>query len=89
MLDSDTEATPIKEVAKYMIEQLVDFKKDINIKNVESDGVLVIEVIVNNKDVGKVVGKGGATVGSIRTYLNCIAARQNRRLTFQVTGQAV
>lgn len=86
MLDTDTETTPIHEIAKFMIEQLVDEKKDIRVKNVESDGVLVIEVAVANSDVGKVVGKGGATVGSIRTYLNCIAARQRKRLTFQVTG---
>ena len=83
---TDTEPVAIHEIAKYMIEQLVDDKKKIKVKNVESDGVLVIEIAIADKDVGKVVGKQGATVGSIRTYLNCIAARQRKRLTFQVTG---
>ncbi len=39
----------------------------------DEDGVIIIEVLVNESDMGTVIGKGGAIANSIRTIVQAAA----------------
>jgi predicted RNA-binding protein YlqC (UPF0109 family) len=50
----------------------------------EDDGTIVLEVHVADDDVGKVIGRGGRTVSSLRTVMRAVASRQDERVLVDV-----
>lgn len=48
------------------------------------DAASVIELRVAKEDFGRVIGKQGRTVESLRTILNAVAARNNRKVILQI-----
>jgi len=49
--------------------------------------VAVIELKVAKEDLGRIIGKQGRTAKSIRTLLNVVATRENRRVSLEILGE--
>ena len=69
--------TLVEDIAKA----LVDSPDDVEVN--EKDGG-VIELRVAEADLGKVIGKQGRTARSIRTLLNAVGSKQDRRFTLEI-----
>ena len=74
----------MKKLLEHIITMLVDNTEAVSIKEVIGDAVTVLEVKVAKEDVGKVIGKKGATAESIRTIVNCAAAKTQKRYILQI-----
>ena len=48
------------------------------------DTASVLELRVAKEDLGRVIGKQGRTVISIRTILNAVASRTNRKVVLEI-----
>ncbi len=69
---------------KIIIENLVDNKDQVEVTS-EIDGkVVVINVKVAESDAGKVIGKNGKVVQSIRTIVRSVSAKTNKRYVVKV-----
>ncbi len=55
-------------LTKTIVEQLVQNKDAVSVKEYETDeeNVTLIEVMVDSEDLGTVIGRGGKTIMSIR-----------------------
>jgi predicted RNA-binding protein YlqC (UPF0109 family) len=51
---------------------------------VDRDGVTIFELRVHPTDVGKVIGRQGATIQALRALLQVAAAKQGRRCTLEL-----
>ena len=73
---------------RIMIEQiakaLVDDPAQVSVNPVEEDGETVLELTVGPNDLGRVIGKQGRTAKSIRTILNAVASRTNRKVVLEI-----
>lgn len=58
----------------FVVKSMVEFKDDVNIEVKSDDLGILIELRVNNKDAGRVIGKSGQNIKSIRTLLRVIGA---------------
>ena len=74
----------MKELIDYIVRQLIDHPETLEVTEVEGARTTIYELRCHPDDVGKVIGKGGKTVGAIRTLLSTVAARQNLRVHFEV-----
>ena len=74
----------MKDLVRVIVEPLVEKPEDINIQETEKDGVTVIELRVNESDLGKVIGKQGRTAKAIRTILNAASTRQGKKVTMEI-----
>lgn len=74
----------MKELLKAIVEPLVDHPGEIDIKEVDSETGSVIELRVNEGDIGKVIGKQGRTAKAIRTILNAASVRSGKRVTLEI-----
>jgi len=74
----------MKELVRQMITSLVDQPGRVKITEVKGEKSVVYELRCDQKDVGKVIGRSGKTVGSMRTLLGAIAARDGRRAMLEV-----
>lgn len=53
-------------------------------REVDGERVVVFELRLNQGDVGKVIGKSGRTITSIRTLLTSAAAKQGKRAMLEI-----
>ena len=74
----------MKKLVKQMVAALVDHPRHVKITEVKGDKSIVYELRCHEKDVGKVIGRNGKTVGAMRTLLGAIAAREGRRAMLEV-----
>jgi len=74
--------------ARALIEQiakaLVDEPQQVQVRAVEGEQVTVLELQVAPDDLGKVIGKQGRTVRSIRAILGAVAMKLHKRFALEI-----
>jgi predicted RNA-binding protein YlqC (UPF0109 family) len=74
----------MKELVLYLAKQLVNHPDAVEVKEMQSDTTTVLELRVAREDIGRVIGKQGRTAKSIRTILNAVASRTNRKVVLEI-----
>jgi predicted RNA-binding protein YlqC (UPF0109 family) len=70
---------------EFLARALVDRPDEVSVEGFEEDdGTIVLEVHVAEEDVGKIIGRGGRTVSSLRTVMRAVASRQDERVLVDV-----
>ena len=62
----------MKEILEHILKGLVRHPEDVVVVELEDDGK-VYEIVVNDEDVGQVIGKDGRTIKSIKILLSSLA----------------
>ncbi len=83
MTDATT-AIPGLGFLQYVMENLVDEKDTLKIDGVIDDQGVLLTVQVGQKDMGKLIGKGGQTVKALRILLRIIGGNLNQRINLKV-----
>jgi predicted RNA-binding protein YlqC (UPF0109 family) len=74
----------VLEYLEMTIKALVDKSDDVKIvKTIDEMGVLMT-VDVNADDMGKLIGRQGATAKSIRTLLRVVGMKHNQRVNMKI-----
>ncbi|MEN9343833.1 MAG: hypothetical protein RLZZ453_620 [Chlamydiota bacterium] len=74
------------EFIAYLIKNLVDQPDAVEVKVIEADEGISVEVKVSATDVAKVVGRQGRTIKSLRTLAMIIGARFGRRVRLELVS---
>ncbi len=56
----------------------------VEVKETHGDTASVLELRVAKEDLGRVIGKQGRTVNSIRCILKAVASRTNRKVVLEI-----
>ena len=73
----------MKQILEIMIKNLIEDKDSVSINEVAQDSEVKFEVRVNEKDMGRVIGKKGKIAQSIRTVMKAIAAKENKKVNIE------
>jgi predicted RNA-binding protein YlqC (UPF0109 family) len=75
----------VEDLLEFLARALVDDPDGVTVEGFdEDDGTIVLELRVSDGDVGKVIGRGGRTVSSLRTVMRAVASRQDERVLVDV-----
>ena len=74
----------MKAILETIVKSLVDAPNEVQITEIDGEKTIIFELRCNAKDIGKIIGKSGKTVGAMRTLLNSIAAKQGRKAMLEV-----
>ena len=74
----------MKQILETIAKALVDKPNEVQITEIDGEKTLIFELRCNAKDVGKIIGKSGKTVGAMRTILSSMAAKQGRKAMLEV-----
>ena len=74
----------MKALLETMAKSLVDAPNEVQITEIDGEKTIIFELRCNEKDIGKIIGKSGKTVGAMRTLLSSIAAKQGRKAVLEV-----
>lgn len=68
-----------KDLITQIAKALVDNPEQVCVNGIESDNSIVLELTVLKSDMGKVIGKQGRNIEAIRTIMNAIAGKTQKR----------
>lgn len=70
---------------EYVVKALVDNPDKVQITRSVDDRGVLLELSVDPEDMGKIIGKAGATAKSIRTLLRVLGAKDDARYNLKIT----
>ena len=73
-----------KDVVEYIVKTLVDNPDQVEVRESEENGAVVLELRVDSADMGRVIGRGGRVVNAIRALVDAIASKQEQQVTLEV-----
>lgn len=74
----------MKELVEYIVKSLVDNPDQVEVHEIDSSSVTVIELTVAGPDMGRVIGKGGRVINSIRAIVQVAAAKRGQRVSLEI-----
>jgi predicted RNA-binding protein YlqC (UPF0109 family) len=74
----------MEELVRTIAKSLVDNPDAVDVRTVEEDDEIVIELRVSESDMGKVIGKQGRIAKAIRTVVKAVATRENKRVSVEI-----
>jgi len=74
----------LQDLIEYVAKALVDEPEKVEVKTVESDTSVIIELTVSPDDIGKVIGKSGQTAKALRKILSAAATKQKKKSLLQI-----
>lgn len=74
----------MKELAEYLIKNIVDFPEKVKVTEIEGSQILLLELSADKMDMGKIIGREGRNISAIRTILHAIASRMNMRVELEI-----
>lgn len=76
----------MKELVEYLVKSLVDHPEQIVLTETRKDSGITLELSVASDDLGKIIGKHGNTINSIRSVLQAAASSKKQRAKLDVLG---
>lgn len=80
-MDSTSEYTVLVE---YIVKSIVDHPDQVKVTEIEGGSSIILEINVADGDMGRVIGKGGVVVNSIRNLLQVLAAKKGQRVSVEI-----
>lgn len=80
--------TSIIQVVEILIKSLVDNPDEVRIIENEGERTTIFEAHVAKDDIGKVIGRNGRTIESLRTIIGACGAKKKTRCIFQIIDDA-
>ncbi len=74
-------------MTEYLVKNIVTNKDEVTVKEFpsENENEIIIEVLVNEEDIGKVIGRNGKIANSIRTLVQASSYLQdNKRVKINI-----
>lgn len=68
----------------YLGKSLVDMPEKVEVREIEGEQTVVLELIVDESDRGKVIGKQGRTAKALRTILNAASTKLRKRSVLEI-----
>lgn len=74
----------MKELLYTIVKNLVDDTKSIRINEKTEDEILVLELLVAESDIGKVIGKQGKIAKAIRSIVKSSASYKGKKVIVKI-----
>lgn len=74
----------MKDLVEYIVKSLVDEPDQVRVVEVQAPAHSILELSVAADDMGRVIGKSGRIINSIRTLLQVPAAKQGKKVSLEL-----
>jgi predicted RNA-binding protein YlqC (UPF0109 family) len=79
----DNEAA-FTDLVEYIVKSIVDNPDQVSVAQFDEPGSIMLEVTVADSDMGRVIGRGGSVVNSIRSLVQVLATKHGKRVSLEI-----
>ncbi len=76
-----------KELVEYLVKCLVEVKEEVSVTEVMVDDRLVLKLKVATSDMGRIIGKQGRIIRSIRELVRAYSTKQNEKVSLDIVEE--
>ena len=76
--------TETDEFLRYVVQKLVEFPDEVVINHREEGGKTIYLLSLRQGDVGRLIGKGGATIKAIRDLAQASAKKHGKKVAVEI-----
>jgi len=73
-----------KDLVEYIAKTLVDDPSGVKISTIEGEQTTILELKVAPDDVGKIIGRHGRIVESIRTLIRAASTKSGKKIRLEI-----
>lgn len=73
-----------KELLEYIVKNLVSMPEEVQINETTVDNKTILKLKVAKEDMGRIIGKDGRIIRSIREIINAYASRNHEKVSVDV-----
>jgi predicted RNA-binding protein YlqC (UPF0109 family) len=74
----------MEELVAEIARALVDRPDDVRVERTERDGAVVLQLYVAQEDLGKVIGRHGRVIRSLRTLVRAGGTKRGERMLLEI-----
>ena len=74
----------LRTLIEYIAKSLVDHPDHVDVKEIEGEKTTIIELRVDEDDLGKIIGRHGRTAKAMRTVINAAATKERKRAVLEI-----
>lgn len=74
----------MKDLVELIARSLVDAPNDVEVRQLDGDKTIILELKVAPDDMGKVIGKQGKIAKAIRTVTKAAAAKEGKKVAVEI-----
>ena len=74
----------MKDLLFYIVSNLVRNKEALQVEQKEDNGTFILTILADKEDYGKIIGKNGRVIQSIRTLMKMYAINNGVRIVVNV-----
>jgi len=74
----------MREAVEMIIKALVDDADAVDVREIDRNGATLIEIRVAPEDMGKVIGRQGRTVRSLRSLAHAVGLKRKQRFVLEI-----
>ena len=71
-------------IIEEIVKELVDDADSVKVEEIKGDSAVVLNIKVAKSDLGKVIGRKGRIISSLRTIFGSIFAKNDRKAIIEV-----
>ena len=72
------------ELIEYIAKSIVEFPDKVLVTKEETDKGIELKLSVDNKDMGRIIGRGGKIANAMRTVLKAIRTKKNKSVILEI-----
>jgi predicted RNA-binding protein YlqC (UPF0109 family) len=73
-----------RQLIEYVAGSLIDYPDEMEIREIEEEGMTVYQLHVSPRDIGKVIGRRGRVARALRTLLKVSSIHNQTRATLEI-----
>lgn len=74
----------LKSLVEFVAKSLVDHPDLVDVNEIEGEKTTILELRVDEEDLGKIIGRHGRTAKAMRTVINAAATKERKRAVLEI-----
>lgn len=74
----------MKDLMEFVVKNIVEDPDKVRVVESEEDGIITETVSVDETEIGKIIGKGGKVVKSLRTLAKIYSLKQGQKFYLEI-----